>query len=41
MILQIPSTKLFMHHDHQALQANDRDKDSCKEEVPKDVMTRQ
>ena len=31
----------FMCHDHQALQANDRDKDSCREEVPKDFATRQ
>jgi hypothetical protein len=26
-------------YDHQALQANDRDKDSCREEVPKDFAT--
>ena len=40
-IMWIPGTKLFMRHDHQALQANDRDKGSCREEAPTDFATRQ
>ena len=40
-ILWIPRTKLSTRHDHQALQANDRDKDSRREEVQKDFATRQ
>jgi hypothetical protein len=40
-ILRIPRTKLSTRHDHQTLQANDRDKDSRREEVQKDFASRQ